>query len=171
MKKVRDIDWKDAKFIRAGIIPYTIINNIVFFAFALESNLASIADFGGHRESFEKDALDSAIREYAEESLNVFGILNRDIVQDNYVIEGEDTAQILLPISPNNLYNYSISFKNLIKDDIKHEAQNIIWLTKNQLFSIIHLNNTKNTTFILMYYRIHKVIEKNLKLLSTVNLY
>lgn len=135
-KKVSDVNWNDRKFIRAGIIPIIDQGGVRFFGFGVENGVAAIGDFGGHREKIDKDALDSAIREYSEEGLNVFGEFTRDMLQDCYVLEGVDTVEILVPV-PGPLYQYTEIFRSMVGDNINHEVQDIIWLSRRQLLTAI----------------------------------
>jgi hypothetical protein len=138
-KRVRDINWHDRKFIRAGIIPIINQGGIRFFGFGVENGVAAIGDFGGHREKIDKDALDTAIREYSEEALNIFGEFTREMLQNCHVIEGIDTVEILVPIT-GSLYQYTEAFRSLLvtlENNINHEVQDIVWLSRRQLLTAI----------------------------------
>jgi len=56
---------------RAGVIPYTIINNKVFFLLAKHKFSGDLGDFGGGVKK-EETSLKGAIREYYEESGSIF---------------------------------------------------------------------------------------------------
>ncbi len=161
LKRVRDIDWKDPKYIRAGIIPVIDQGNVRFFGFGVENGVAAIGDFGGHKEKKDYDALDSAIREYQEEALNVFGQLNREMLQDCYVLDGIDTAEILLPVS-GTLTKYNESFRELLGNNDQHEIQSIIWLSKSQLLTAI---DSQEVSFdgVKIYHMYNRIV-------STINL-
>ena len=139
-KLVRDINWNDHKYIRAGIIPIIDQGGVRFFGFGIENGVAAIGDFGGHREKIDNDALDTAIREYSEEALDVFGTFTREMLQDFYVIEGVDTVEILVPVH-GPLYKYTEAFREILRlrlsDNINHEVQSIIWLSRRQLLTAI----------------------------------
>jgi hypothetical protein len=162
MKRVRDIDWNDPKYIRAGVIPVTLQNNIIFFGFGVDSSVASLGDFGGHRELKDKDALDAAIREYREESLNVFGEITRDKVQNYYVLDGIDTIEILFPVN-SPFYQYTEHFHQMIGDNKKHEVQSIVWLSRQQLLTAIDSQESAfaGVKIYHMYERIRDVIHRN----------
>lgn len=162
MKRVRDINWKDRKFIRAGIIPFVEEKGVRFFAFGVENGVAAIGDFGGHREKKDIDGLDAAIREYQEEALNVFGEINRDMLQDYYAIEGNDTVEILLPV-PGPFYKYTEKFNNLVGANTDHEVQTIIWLSRRQLLTAIDSQEEEymGTKIYHMYDKIRNTIHAN----------
>lgn len=161
-KRVRDVNWHNSKFIRAGIIPIVKQGNTTFFGFGVENGIAAIGDFGGHKENTDCDALDAAIREYREESLNAFGEITRDLLQDCYVLEGLDTAEILFPVS-GPLYQYTIKFHELVGNNEQHEVQNVIWLSRKQLLIAIDSQETEflGTKIYHMYTRIRDVIHRN----------
>lgn len=162
IKRVRDVDWTNPKYIRAGIIPICVQGEIRFFAFGVENGVAAIGDFGGHREKKDRDALDAALREYQEEALEVFGELNRDLVQNYYVLEGADTVEILLPVAP-PFYQYTERFHQLVGNNTDHEVQSIIWLSRRQLLTAVDSQESafSGTKIYHMYNRIRDVIHSN----------
>lgn len=162
LKRVREVNWNDRKYIRAGIIPVTQQGGVKFFAFGVENGVAAIGDLGGHREKKDMDALDSAIREYQEEGLNVFGEINREMLQEFFVLEGVDTAEILLSVAP-PLYQYTEKFHQLVGDNINHEVQSIIWLSRRQLLTAIDSQEAsfEGTKIFHLYNRIRDVVHLN----------
>lgn len=162
MQQVRDINWRNPKYIRAGFLPVTTINDVTFFAFGVENGVAALGDFGGHVERKDYDVLDSAIREYQEEALEVFGKLNRQMLQDCYVLDGIDTIEILLPVNQ-PLFYYSERFYHLIKDNNRHEVQSIVWLTRDQVLQAINEpeRSYRGTKVFHMYNRIRDTLYIN----------
>lgn len=146
MYKVREINLNDNRYIRGGIIPITTVNDINFYGFGMNNRNSDICDFGGHKETMDNDILDAAIREYREESLNVFGEISRDTLYDCYVLEGNDTVEILYPIR-GNFIEYTKEFNSYIKNVPDHEVQSIIWLTYKQMFHIIDNEKGETGTF------------------------
>nr|QBK91915.1 MAG: hypothetical protein LCPAC304_02560 [Pithovirus LCPAC304] len=80
---------KDTDIQRAGIIPYVKKKGKVFFLFGLGEGIASISDFGGTRELSDADVLETALREFHEETFNVIGTLTRDNLKHAPYIIGE----------------------------------------------------------------------------------
>lgn len=137
LKRVRDINWSDKKYIRAGFIPIVKQGNILFFGFGVENKVGAIGDFGGHYEpGVDRDVLDAAIREYREEALNVFGEVTRNNLQDYYVLEGTNTVEILLSVPP-TIYKYTELFHEMVANIHEHEIQNVIWFSRRQLLTVI----------------------------------
>ena len=162
LRRVREINWNDRKYIRAGIIPVSEQGGVKFFAFGVENGVAAIGDLGGHREKKDIDALDAAIREYEEEGLNVFGKITRDMLQDCFVLDGVDTAEILFPVAP-PLYQYTERLHQLVGDNINHEVQSIIWLSRRQLLTAIDSQEAsfEGTKIFHFYNRIRDVVHLN----------
>lgn len=165
MLKVGDIDWKsydnNKNIIRAGIIPVTEEKGIIFFAFGVDFNIASLGDFGGHKEIIDTDLLDTAIREYREESLNVFGTITRESLKNCLVMEGDETVEILYPVDP-PFYSYTEKFNSMVLGQKHHEVQNVVWLSRRQLLNVIDSQHASfaGTKIYHMYDRIHNCLSK-----------
>ena len=115
-----------------------------------------------NKPKINEDPKDTMIREYQEEALNVFGEVNRDMVQDYYVIEGTDTAEILLPVR-GPFYQYTEKFHQLVGSNTDHEVQTIIWLSRRQLLVAIDSQEAAymGTKIYHMYSRIRDTIHAN----------
>lgn len=147
-----EIDWNDIKIIRAGVIPVTKIGDTILFAFGLDQKTRGLGDFGGHRELQDSDLLDSALREYHEECFSLFGKISRPQVMDCNVLKGDDTLEILYPVTyqPDLVNRFLVH----IKGDSQHEVQHIVWITRDQLLLIL---DDKCQLFS-MYYRIKETL-------------
>lgn len=161
LPRVREINWLDRKYVRAGIIPIVEQGNVQFFGFGVENGIAAIGDFGGKIERWDRDALDAAIREYYEESFGVFGDITRDMLQNCFVLDGIDTAEILLPVS-GPLYQYTERFHQMGISS-EHEVQSVIWLSRRQLLTAIDSQEVsfEGTKIYHMYDRIRNTIQLN----------
>jgi hypothetical protein len=159
---VRDVNWSDPRLIRAGIIPTTVQGGHTFYACSLDNCVGAIGDFGGHIEPCDTDALDAAIREYSEESLNAFGIFTREQLLDCTVLVGTDTAEILVPVPP-PIYPYVHSFATLLNNNGAHEVLTVIWLTGAQLLTAIDGPEltVDGTKVYHMYRRLRAVLDIN----------
>lgn len=60
-----------ARFARAGVVPFTIINNTTYYCFAVDAVYNQLTDFGGGVKTSESIIL-AALRELKEESLDYF---------------------------------------------------------------------------------------------------
>lgn len=162
LPRVKDINWSDPRYIRAGIIPVIQQGGVKFYGFGVENVIGSIGDFGGHREKIDRDALDGALREYREEGLNVFGDITREMVQNYFVLDGSDTAEILVPIT-GTMYKYTEIFRNMVATATDHEVQDVIWLSRRQLLTAIDSQEAAFNGIKLyhMYYRVRDCIHRN----------
>jgi hypothetical protein len=151
LRRVIDTDWNNSNVVRAGIIPFIIKNGVKFYAFGIANEVGDLCDFGGHREDFDNDLLDTAIREYKEECFEIFGKIDRNSLSDCYVLEGQDTLEILLEVT-GDLYEYTYKFREMIGNNEQLELQNIVWLTYNQI--ILNTKYVDNVDIIFMYDKI-----------------
>lgn len=170
--KVRDINWLTikTKHIRGGIIPYVIIDHgdiqkikTRFYAFGTENGIGSLIDFGGGRDHDDRSIIDTALREYEEETYNAFGKLNYEKIEEGIVIENEDMIDILIEVDcdPNT------SIKEFESQSINQsqEIKSIIWVTRDQLITMMekqHIVFAKTKTM-LIYPQLYKQLKKNLK--------
>lgn len=152
--KVHQVPFHEARYRRAGVVPYVDQDGDRFYAFSIGTYTAAINDFGGTREKHE-DALDAALREYTEESLAVFGDLHRKNVMNLEALDGETMFLILVPVPPPFII-YTHRFDNLIRDDPAHESQAVIWFSREQLRRIVQLEPFK------FYWRVWEVLRDNL---------
>lgn len=163
MQRVKDFNWnKNGNFKRAGIIPYIENNGVRFYAFGIENHIAAMCDFGGHIEDDDYDILDSAMREYHEESFSIFGDLTRENLQNSFVINSNESIEILYKVN-GNMFDYVKKFHDKLTDR-NHEIQNIVWLSRRQLITVID-----NQDFIIddirifhFYNKVHQVLKLNL---------
>src|SRR5690606_11776745 len=92
LSNVNEVDWKDLndqlndpenskfyygttklKIYRASIIPYVKYKDMFFFCLTLESHISDVSDFGGaYDKTSDKNLLQTAVREFNEESYNIF---------------------------------------------------------------------------------------------------
>lgn len=148
MLPVADIDWKNTKIVRGGIIPYYDYPEIRLYAFSIENGSGSLCDFGGHIEPEDNDLLDAIIREYYEESFGVFGKYTREEILTCKAMAGTETYQILVPskLNPRDTINLFRQKLKHIQPSISHEVQGIVWLSKNQIYNIISIPNQYQDT-------------------------
>lgn len=157
---VKDVNWSDPRFIRAGIIPTTVQGGHTFYACSLDNCVGAIGDFGGHVEPTDADALDAALREYSEESLNAFGVFTREQLLECEVLVGTDTVEILVPVPP-PMYSYVQTFATRLNGNGGHEVLTVIWLTGAQLVKAVDEPQLTvgNTTVYHMYRRLRAVLD------------
>lgn len=160
--RIEDINSNDKKYIRAGIIPFIRYQNSKIYAFGLGNVTGDICDFGGHKDCEDNDLIDTAIREYNEESFGIFGNFNRESLKNSEVIDGVDTIEILVEVN-GNISDYNRRFKNILNNNYNHEIQDIIWLSKKQLLVAIDSEDIQKdgVKIFHMYSKIRNVLSIN----------
>lgn len=137
VKYVMEVDWKDIKPSRGGVIIYTIIEDKVYFGFGIDTQSGDITDFGGGiRYKKDNNAIKGALREFMEESLCSFGVIKEDKVKENVVIYSETIMILFLHLKVDiNIINER--FYKRVKNIQNPEISDIIWLTMNELKQLI----------------------------------
>jgi len=84
---IRFRELEDPRIRRAGIIPYIKYNRQTLFLFGISEIHAYISDFGGTRDKKDIDVIETALREYNEETFGCLRDLTREEVsKSNYII-------------------------------------------------------------------------------------
>lgn len=157
--RVCELNLRSPHWIRGGIIPVLDTPTGRLYGFGIDSDYGTLIDFGGHRESFDYDILDTARRELSEESFDVFGKPSRSELLKLPVLYNDTDMEILWLINSNRSPNVSNStnvnnrsqqyhpqhphhlqseFRKLVDyhlqyDDKKVENTDLIWLTYDQI--------------------------------------
>lgn len=143
-KLVRDVDFSSVTLdnhYRAGIVPYCNLKGIRFYCFGVEDGVGALADFGGQVDPADNDLLDTAIREFSEETLNVFGELTRESLQDCQCFITNSTLEIFYEVNPTmSIYNGKFDLK--IKQNTT-EVVRFVWLSRNQVYNYIAQSKLK----------------------------
>ncbi len=96
---VKNLDLQCVKPQRAGIILYTIHNGNVYFALGLDSKSHDLTDFGGHIVyQYDENVVCGALREFNEETLEMFDDVKYDDIQDCPVIYDEKNLIIFMHV-------------------------------------------------------------------------
>lgn len=115
---------------RSGVIPYTIINNTLYFLFAIDSKYNELTDFGGGVKKNET-IITGGLRELQEESCGIFSKINLNDVHDCVTILNTKMAVIFIPISP--LWYGKVEKVFLSKVTPLTENKNVIWIDLDKL--------------------------------------
>lgn len=141
LRYVQNVNWKRFRPARAGVIVYTINKGVLTFGMGIDTKSGDITDFGGgvrYRKCRDSNAIVGALREFSEESLCVFGNYMPNQVQKCLTIYSSTMAIIFLHLNlniekANSLFDYRVS--RVTNPEIKK----LIWLTKDQLYSVLEL--------------------------------
>lgn len=169
----------------AGIMPYTIINNNIYFLFQKPNNKKSFyTDFGGKREEYDHSIIRTAAREFSEETNGCFFLFNyineinnctsnninkstiiteSILLNENLIFLYNYTGKYILyflyiyPININLLGNYELSSKHQIK-------RNCEWIHGSKLIQESFINNN-------LQHRLRKGFKKTIyKLYKSLNI-
>ena len=135
IRLLRDIDWKTFKPYRAGVIVYTYTTDGLKFCMGVDAGSGEITDFGGG-VSYRKDktAIQAAIREFSEESHDVFGIFKAEQLQNCYAIYNNAMIIILLPLGDLDIYSIREQFQQ--KVTARSELCDILWISPEEMKSL-----------------------------------
>lgn len=124
---------------RAGIIPYTIVNGQIFIIFGLERGIGSISDFGGKKEANDRDLIDTALREFREETLNQFPEISREgLINLNPICLYDDiTFEILFPLIIKDFYHFTVAMNDFLGSRQEAEIYSIFFISPDQLNNIV----------------------------------
>jgi hypothetical protein len=135
------------------IVTNAVINNEVnanvkkdiYFGLGVDWKSGDLTDFGGFAEyydngygGFDKTALDTALREFEEESLGVFGKPTKQQLNDSTVIYTRQTMILIVTMNTiTDMYSVQQKFKQLICDKDYHEMQNLVWLSSDLFYKLL----------------------------------
>ena len=97
---VRNIDCSRIKPQRAGVVLYTKQNGVINFIFGVDSRSSELTDFGGTVEysKLGETVIDGALREFEEETLDIFTKLTKEDIVDCLTIYDDNNLIIFVPI-------------------------------------------------------------------------
>jgi ADP-ribose pyrophosphatase YjhB (NUDIX family) len=134
-------------FIRAGIIPYTIKNNELFFLLARDRKTLELTDFGGGIKKNET-LFSAAIRELNEESCCIFqNIITPDTLSTSIAITNHSFTHVIFFVEVSNTWLLTANkfFRNSISSFQQKEFLenvSILWIHWKKLFYIIRTNSS-----------------------------
>ncbi len=126
---------------RAGIIPYCIKDEIKYFCFGVEDGVGALADFGGQVDPADRNLLDTAVREFTEETAGVFGEIDRDRLNSSTCLMGALTVDILYEVDA-KMSSYNLAFENAVKNG-DTEVIRFVWLSKTQVLNYIKMSKMR----------------------------
>ena len=183
-----------SNIVRSGVIPFTIKNNRLYFLLGIDNNTGEFTDFGGGLKKGEQ-AVDTAYREFNEESCNLFNnyVTKKDVNNSLYIINFKATIAIYFVKIDffwlNNIEeNFSIYQKNHRNIKKHNELKGIRWVNEVEFENIafnykcnymwkkiqnIFINNTtteKLYTNLFFRSELNETIKNSiLNLLNTIN--
>lgn len=138
---------KKNRLSRAGVIPFTIKNDTVYFLMGIDRKTGEYTDFGGGVKNHET-FVSCAIRELSEESCELFtGVITEQVLKNSFAVANRNkTNVIFFPfINSEYLGKAPVQFK-IAHDKLSHmkkynELAAVRWLTEKQFIDIAYCRN------------------------------
>lgn len=146
---VEDIDWSLQKQKRSGVIPYFKIDEEIYFIMGVDSVSLDYADFGGGVCDYkDKNSIHTALREFEEESLSIFGNFSFEDVQKQYVIHDQNMLILFLNLGiqdEKDILDIHDKFDKRLKEELNPEIIALTWLPSNLFLKF--LQNSKKMVY------------------------
>jgi hypothetical protein len=155
--QVEDVDWDSLLngVYRAGCIPYTVINKKIHFCLGLDNFHREYCDFGGRKEPKDATHLTTAVREFREESREIFNqeAYNLAFIQKQMCLlpyKKFNHVLIFVEVPPDKFANTNAEFTRLgteRKLSTSREMVMIRWIDEKEFQNIFFskLQTTINT--------------------------
>ena len=151
------------KTVRAGVIPYSIINNSLYFLLGVDTKTGELTDFGGGVK-YNESSIDGAMREFEEETYRClarkhYDVRSDELQQSKILSDKEKMTIIFMKIDPEWFNKASDNFfHNKQYSNLRyHEISKIIWVHENKFRKLINGYNDKN----IMWSKIQNFLCKN----------
>jgi len=155
---------KTIKVRRAGIIPMIKRGNYTFYGLGLDYGSGDINEFAGGRESRDNDMLETALREFNEETFDIFDVTREDIItQNNDVLFDYYSCIFFVEIENKNMLGLVDKFNNkveeLIRKGEKVENGYLFWVTEAQLKALLAIKRSiSNFKYSVFFYYTIKIL-------------
>jgi len=138
---VKNVDWTKQHQRRGGVIVYFVHRNEIVFGMGSDSVYKEITDFGGGNEEFDDDSIDTALREFGEETLCVYGNISRNDVSECMVLYDQNMMIMFLPLKfdPNQITK---NFNERVLTQDNPEINELIWLSRRNFIDIVMGHST-----------------------------
>lgn len=132
----RNVNWKLENQKRAGVIVYTTYKNQLIFGLGIDSQSGNVTDFGGQVNSQDSSPLTGGLREFSEETLNVFGFLTEEQVSDFVVVYSSEMLIVFAHLNFDLKTTHRL-FESRMNSLKKTEISSLVWLSDKQFFQLI----------------------------------
>jgi hypothetical protein len=152
--RVGDLNFESFRPQRAGVIPYIVREGEIYFALGLDTQHSELTDFGGG-VSYKSDgnALEGALREFSEESLGVFGAVDRALLTKCFVVYNRQMMIVFVPFDVNPL-DKSRLFHQFLLQETDPEVSDILWLSEQEFKTALEEKSR------ILYVRVRKLLSK-----------
>jgi hypothetical protein len=137
VNKIVNIDFKNYKPQRAGIIPFVIYENDIYYCLGVDHKHQELTDFGGSvNYKHDVTGISGALREFKEETLKVFRKVSQRELDNSYIVY-DDKMMIIIHKMDCNMRTIITNFRKKV-NELKHpEVSDIVWLSEGQLKKIV----------------------------------
>jgi hypothetical protein len=159
------------KFLRSGVIPYTVIDDVRYFCMGIDFTFGTLTDFGGGVKKNENFLL-AALRELYEESLGIFDFLYKQdfekIKSHSISVYDEKMCILFVDVKVENIDATVKEFDNRFHHVTRSENSGICWIPENIFFNIIKTGKTfkENGCY---YPSVYKIVSDLLRSISNIN--
>lgn len=134
---VKDLNLDYLKPSRAGVIMYSVEDNILYFGMGRDTKTHDLTDFGGGISYKKEDAISGALREFHEETLGTFPFLEKKDVEKCPVLF-DDNNLVIFVRTDLNREDISRAFSDRLPNFSCPEVVEIVWLSAPDFFSAIN---------------------------------
>ena len=136
---LHELDGKTAGCERAGVILYTVENGQIYYGLGLDSEYLELTDFAGSVSRKDRDAVEAALREFREETLDIFGELPREqTLRGTALWDGKNLVLLVRCLSNRSLV--SALFRARCTLAKKPEVKEILWFSAQELVSLLEID-------------------------------
>lgn len=129
---------------RAGVIPFTIKNGVIYFLVGIDNKTGEMTDFGGGVKNHET-FVTCAVRELAEESCEIFtNIITEKVLENSFAIVDKNSTNVIFFPFINNEYldkapvHFKIAHNKLSHMKKYNELVAVRWLKEDCFIDIAY---------------------------------
>jgi len=165
------LELKDIRIRRGGIIPYIKLNRQTLFLFGISEIHAYISDFGGTRDDTDNDIIETALREYNEETFGcLIDIKREDIIKSKYIIgptgyHGDEICVLFLIQFPKTIPLFSKISEFRDRNVPGDETKGLAILNSRQLNIALKRSNERieGTRLFFFHPKVRPILKKEIK--------
>jgi len=133
---LHELEGKTATCERAGVILYTVEEGEIYYGLGLDSEYLELTDFAGSVSRKDRDAVEAALREFREETLDIFGELPRErSLRATALWDGKNLVLLVRCLSSRSLV--SALFRARCSLAKKPEVKEILWFSAGELSRLL----------------------------------
>lgn len=155
---------------RAGVVVWTWWDNVKYFGFGSDWSTGELTDFGGmikyskkkyhkydNNNKYDVNVIAGALREYREETLNIFGKVHKSTLDSSLVLFNRNMLIIFLYLEVDPAYSYEYFHYQLSKMD-RHEIRDLKWISEDILMQKVGDNKPSFDCPLRMYDKVRDLL-------------